>query len=151
MQRGLFQPFFDAWSSDAWNDAFARTVSPYASNPLNINPLRDALAALINFERMRACTEAALFVTATNVWTGKVAVFRRAELSADHVLASACLPTVFQAVEIGGEPYWDGDYTGNPALFPLFYETRTDDILLVQINPVERRETPARRAPSTTA
>ena len=142
VQRGLFDHFFDAWSGQGWSDVFARTVSPYASNPLNINPLRDALQRLIDFERVRGGADAALFVTATNVWTGKVAVFRRAELTADHILASACLPTVFQAVEIDGEPYWDGGYTGNPALFPLFYETRTDDILLVQINPVERRETP---------
>ena len=69
-------------------------------------------------------------------------IFTGPELTADHVLASACLPTIFQAVEIDGEPYWDGGYTGNPALFPLFYETATDDILLVQINPIERRETP---------
>ena len=141
-QRGLFGHFFDAWSGQVWSDVLARTVSPYSGNPLNVNPLRDALAALIDFERVRACGEAALFVTATNVWTGKVAVFRGGELTADHVMASACLPTVFQAVEIGGEPYWDGGYTGNPALFPLFYETRADDVILVQINPVERRETP---------
>jgi NTE family protein len=69
-------------------------------------------------------------------------IFRAAELTADHVLASACLPTLFPAVMIGEEPYWDGGYTGNPPLFPLFYETATDDILLVQINPIERRETP---------
>jgi len=147
VQRSLFDHFFDAWSggawtSEVWTDALARTVSPYSSNPLNVNPLRDALADLIDFERVRACADAEVFVTATNVWTGKVAVFRRAELTPDHVMASACLPTVFQAVEIGGEPYWDGGYTGNPALFPLFYETRTDDVILVQINPVERRETP---------
>ena len=142
VQRGLFDHFFDAWSGHVWSDVLARTVSPYGSNPLNINPLRDALAQLIDFWRVRACDEAEIFVTATNVWSGKVAVFRRAELTADHILASACLPTVFQAVEIDGEPYWDGGYTGNPALFPLFYDARTDDILLVQINPVERRETP---------
>jgi NTE family protein len=76
------------------------------------------------------------------VWTGKIAVFEGPQLTADHVLASACLPTVFRPVEINGEPHWDGGYVGNPALFPLFYSTAADDILLVQINPVERRETP---------
>ena len=91
---------------------------------------------------MRACTDVEIFISATNVWTGKVAIFKRQELSADHLMASACLPTVFQSVEIDGVPYWDGGYMGNPALFPLFDETMTDDILLVQINPLERRQTP---------
>ena len=81
-------------------------------------------------------------VAATNVWTGKIRVFDGPNLTVDHVLASACLPKIFRAVEIEGEPYWDGGFTGNPPLFPLFYETRTDDIVLIQINPVERRETP---------
>jgi NTE family protein len=91
---------------------------------------------------VRAFRQTKLFIAATNVWTGKVRIFNASELTADHILASACLPTIFQAVEIDGEPYWDGGYTGNPALFPLFYETKTDDILLVQINPIERRVTP---------
>ena len=91
---------------------------------------------------MRACGEVKLFISATSVWTGKARIFERAELTVDHVLASACLPTIFPAVEIDGEPYWDGGYVGNPPLFPLFYETATDDILLVQINPIERRATP---------
>ena len=117
-------------------------MSPYQTNPLNINPLRDAIEALIDFDRVRACTDVEIFISATNVWTGKVAIFKTQELTADHLMASACLPTVFQAVEIDGVPYWDGGYMGNPALFPLFYETMTDDILLVQINPLERRQTP---------
>jgi NTE family protein len=140
-QRGLFDQFLGYWSGQVWTDLWSRTVSPYAANPLNINPLRDALAELIDFERVRAC-EVGLFVTATSVWSGKITVFKRQELTADHLMASACLPTVFQAVEIGGEPFWDGGYTGNPALFPLFYEAMSDDVLLVQINPVERRSTP---------
>ena len=117
-------------------------MSPYEANPLDINPLRDALEELIDFDRVRACQDVKLFISATNVWTGKLRIFKHAELTAAHVLASACLPTIFQAVEIEGEPYWDGGYLGNPALFPLFYETATDDILLVQINPIERRVTP---------
>jgi len=140
--RGLFNRLLDYWSRHGWGGVLSQSLSPYATNPLNINPLRDAVAELIDFERVRACTGVKVFITATNVWTGKVAVFRGAELTADHLMASACLPTLFQAVEIDGEPYWDGGYTGNPPLFPLFYEAASDDILLVQVNPVERRETP---------
>ena len=83
---------------------------------------------LIDFDRVRACTDLKIFITATNVWTGKVAVFNGPDLTADHLMASACLPSVFQAVEIDGQPYWDGGYMGNPALFPIFYEAVSDDI-----------------------
>jgi NTE family protein len=141
-QRGLLDRVLGYWSAPIWTDMLTRRFSPYETNPLNINPLRDAIGALIDFERVRACTDVQMFISATNVWTGKVAVFRGTELTADHLMASACLPTVFQAVEIDGQPYWDGGYMGNPALFPIFYEAVSDDILLVQINPVERRETP---------
>jgi NTE family protein len=147
VQQRLFNRFLGYWSPDGtpahlWLDAWTRTLSPYETNPLDINPLRDALEELIDFTRVRSCEQAKLFISATNVWTGKVRIFGTSELTADHVLASACLPTIFQAVEIDGQPYWDGGYMGNPALFPLFYETATDDILLVQINPIERRTTP---------
>jgi len=140
-QRALLGLMLGFWSK-AWTNVIAPRFSPYRTNPLNINPLRDAIEALIDFDRVRACNDVALFVSATNVWTGKVAIFKTPELTADHLMASACLPTVFQAVEIDGVPYWDGGYMGNPALFPLFDETMTDDILLVQINPLERRQTP---------
>ncbi|HEV2557755.1 MAG TPA: patatin-like phospholipase family protein [Microvirga sp.] len=142
VQRSLLGHVLGQWTSAAWTDLLARSFSPYETNPLNINPLRDAIEELIDFERVRACTGLKLFITATNVWTGKIAVFRGPDLTADHLMASACLPTVFQAVEIDGVPYWDGGYMGNPALFPLFYEAETDDVILVQINPLERRETP---------
>jgi NTE family protein len=141
-QRGLLSRMLGLWSNQAWTDVIAQSFSPYELNPLNINPLRDAIDALIDFDRVRAQTDVEIFLSATNVWTGKVEIFTREELTADHVMASACLPTVFQAVEIDGVPYWDGGYMGNPALFPLFYQTVTDDILLVQINPLERRQTP---------
>ncbi|PVE22073.1 patatin [Microvirga sp. KLBC 81] len=147
IQRSLFDHFLSYWSgthgsTNIWSGAFSHVASPYDLNPLDINPLKDALNELINFERVRACQETKLFVSATNVWTGKIRVFSASELTVDHVLASACLPTIFKAVELDGEPYWDGGYTGNPALFPLFYEAESDDILLVQINPIERRSTP---------
>jgi NTE family protein len=141
-QRGLLSQLLGSWSNQAWSELISQKLSPYQTNPLNINPLRSAIDELIDFERVRTCTDVQVFVSATNVWTGKVAIFKTPELTADHVMASACLPTVFQAVTIDGVPYWDGGYMGNPALFPLFDETMTDDILLVQINPVERRQTP---------
>jgi NTE family protein len=146
-QQHLFNRLLGYWSSDGspahlWLDTWTRTLSPYQTNPLDINPLRDALTDLIDFKRVNSFPGVKLFICATNVWTGKVKIWKGSELTADHVLASACLPTIFQAVEIAGEPYWDGGYVGNPALFPLFYETTTDDVLLVQINPIERRATP---------
>jgi NTE family protein len=137
------------WSNQAWMDAITQSLGPYQANPLNINPLRDAIDRLIDVDRVRAATDVEIFIGATNVWTGKIKIFRRQELTAHHLMASACLPTVFQAVEIDGVPYWDGGYMGNPALYPLCYET-SDDIVLVQINPLERRQTPARWATSTT-
>ena len=87
------------WHNQAWMDMITRSFGPYQTNPLNINPLRDAIDALIDFDRVRACTDVEIFISATNVWTGKVAIFRTQELTADHLMASACLPTVFQAVE----------------------------------------------------
>jgi NTE family protein len=147
VQQRLFNGFLGYWSPEGspahlWLDTWTRNFSPYETNPLDINPLKDALEDLIDFSRVRSCRQTKLFVSATNVWTGKVRIFNGPELTADHVVASACLPSIFQAVEIEGEPYWDGGYVGNPALFPLFYETASDDILLVQINPIERRATP---------
>lgn len=147
LQRALFDRFLGYWNVDGspgqlWLEAWSQVASPYALNPLDINPLRDALSALIDFDRVHACVDTKLFVAATNVWSGKIRIFNAPELTVDHVLASTCLPLLFKAVEIDGEPYWDGGYSGNPALFPLLYETRGDDILLVQINPLERRSTP---------
>lgn len=119
-----------------------RVVSPYQFNPLDINPLRDLVAEQIDFARVRACSELKLFISATNVRTGKAKIFRREELSVDAVMASACLPQLFKAVEIDGEAYWDGGYMGNPTLFPLIDETDADDLIIVQINPIVREELP---------
>lgn len=147
-QRTVFDSFLSASPLNGfgigafWLDLFKQSASPYNFNPLNINPLRDFLESEINFGRVRACTDIKLFIAATNVETGKVKIFEGHELTPDHVMASACLPTVFQAVVIDGVPYWDGGYMGNPALYPLIYGAGTDDILLVQINPVERKGTP---------
>lgn len=117
-------------------------VSPYQFNPFDINPLRDLVGAMVDFDQVRACTQLKLFISATSVRTGRSRTFRREEVSLDVVMASACLPQVFRAVEVDGEPYWDGGYTGNPALFPLVEETAAHDLLIVQINPMERNELP---------
>lgn len=123
-------------------DLFSRVFSPYDINPLDFNPLRDVVEDMINFENVRACMNFKTFVSATNVLDGKVRVFGREEINADVLMASACLPTLYKAVEIDGIPYWDGGFGGNPVLFPFFYETQTEDCLLVQINPIDRKETP---------
>jgi NTE family protein len=125
-----------------WIDLISRFVSPYQFNPLNLNPLKDILEAAVDFDAVRQSSAIRLFLSATNVHTGKVRVFETGEITPDVVMASACLPLMFQAVEIDGVPYWDGGYSGNPVLFPFFRRTETADILLVQINPIERPETP---------
>jgi NTE family protein len=120
----------------------ARIVSPYLVNPLNLNPLRPILERTVDFEALRRASPLRLFVAATNVRSGQLRVFHTRELSVEAVLASACLPTVFQAVEIAGEHYWDGGYLGNPPLFPLCYHTDTPDILVVHVNPIRRDALP---------
>jgi NTE family protein len=145
--------FTPAWARSAWGiwlDMASRIGSPYDFNPLNINPLKEVLDELVDFETVRASGSIPLFVSATNVETGRVRVFDSSELTADHLMASACLPMLFQAVTIDGTPYWDGGYVGNPALFPLFDVEATRDILIVQINPIERPGAP-RTAPDIIA
>src|SRR5689334_18298128 len=122
-------------------DLAGRMFSPYDLNPAGTNPLTAILDSVIDFARL---TQAPikLFVTATNVHTGKGRIFRNAEVTPDVLLASACLPTMFQAVQIDGESYWDGGYAGNPTMTPLVRECESQDTILVQINPIERLETP---------
>ncbi len=126
----------------AWFDVMSRYFSPYDLNPLNINPLRDVIERFVDFDAVRRCTDVQLFVSATNVITGRLRIFSREKMSVDVVMASAALPLVFQAVTVDGAPYWDGGYMGNPMIFPFFRYTTTEDVLIVQINPVERREVP---------
>src|SRR6185437_15634924 len=126
----------------AWVDAWSRFLSPYDLNPLNINPLKELIERFVDFDAIRACEHLSLFVSATNVHTGRLRVFTREQMSADVVMASAALPYVFRAVEIDGVPYWDGGYTGNPPIFPLLRATETADVLVVQINPLMRDKTP---------
>ncbi|GAB3363589.1 MULTISPECIES: patatin-like phospholipase family protein [Giesbergeria] len=119
-------------------------LAPAQANPLDINPLRQLLEREVDFELL-ATSEAAprVFVCATNVRTGQGEIFSGHRLTADAVMASACLPLIFKAVEIDGEAYWDGCYSGNPPLYPLIYSAQSSDILLVQINPVEHLRVPA--------
>ena len=126
----------------AWLDVVSRLWSPYQLNPWNINPLRTTLQRQVDFGALRAAPPFKLFLCATNVRTGRVRIFRENELELDMPLASACLPFVFQAVEVKGERYWDGGYLGNPALWPLFYATQSRDLVLVPINPQLREELP---------
>jgi NTE family protein len=144
LQRSPLDRMTGNWSLDnspgfLAMDLMARLISPYALGAGN--PLRDILLAVIDFEAL-ADGPVKLFITATNVRTGRGRVFRKHEVTADVLLASACLPTMFQAVEIDGEPYWDGGFSGNPTLTPLVRECISEDTFLVQINPVERQETP---------
>jgi NTE family protein len=146
IQRSPFARATHDWSLDSspgywFFDVFSRVFSPYEFNPANLNPLRDILEASVDFGRLRD-SPIKLFINATNVRTGLPRVFRNAELSADVILASACLPLMHQAIEIDGDPYWDGGFSGNPLLTPLIHESRARDILLVQINPVERPGAP---------
>lgn len=138
---------FDQFPTYQWMSLFTRAFSPYEFNPLNLNPLAAVMQRHIDphalHEGCKACG-IPLFVAATSVHTGQARVFSGSDLSFDALLASACLPFMFQAVEIDGVPYWDGGYTGNPALYPLIYETKGVDILLVRLTPLQRIDTPTR-------
>jgi NTE family protein len=146
LRRGPLDVLLGRWTLDSSPvyvglDLLSRLVSPYDLNPLGKNPLRDILSGLIDFKQL-AQAPIKLFITATNVRTGRGHVFKNNAITPDVLLASACLPTMFQAIEIDGEPYWDGGYSGNPTLTPLVRECKSQDTILVQINPVERQGTP---------
>ena len=123
-------------------DHLTRLFSPYELNPFDINPLRDLVARTIDFDCVNGALEPRIYVTATNVRTGRARIFTQPELSVDTLMASACLPTMFKAVQIDGEAYWDGGYIGNPALYPLVDDRACRDIVIVQINPMARQELP---------
>jgi NTE family protein len=147
VRRSLVDRLLGSWSLDRSPgyhifDALTRVVSPYQINPLNMNPLRDLIAESVDFDCVRSCQAIRLFISATNVETGRVKVFHGHQLTADMVMASACLPNLFQAVVIDGVPYWDGGYMGNPSLFPFFYGSQCSDVVIVQINPIERKGVP---------
>jgi NTE family protein len=148
LQRAVVERLFSLVPRPAvppapWLGALSQLWSPYDLNPLNINPLKDLIERFVDFERLRADTGRALFVSATHVRTGEPRVFTRPEISAAVVMASACLPLLFRAVEIEGEHYWDGGYSSNPALIPFIRATAAEDLLIVQINPRLRERLPA--------
>lgn len=146
MQRGPIERLAGIWSLDyspvfATMEVMARMISPYDANPFGKNPLSQILADCIDFDRL-ATAPIKLFVNATNVHTGRGRIFRNADVTPDVLLASACLPTMFQAVEIDGQAYWDGGFSGNPSLVPLVRECESHDTIIVQINPIERPDLP---------
>jgi len=146
LQRSPLDRLLGRWSLDNSPaylafDLMTRVFSPYHLNPLDHNPLRTILAESIDFDRL-ARSSIKLFITATSVRTGRGRIFRNGQISADVLLASACLPTMFQAIEIDGEYYWDGGYAGNPTITPLVRESDAHDTILVQINPRERTDIP---------
>jgi NTE family protein len=142
MRRGPIDVLLGRWTLDSNPiymafDLASRVFSPYDVNPAGVNPLHQVLARSVDFDRL-ATAPIKLFVTATNVRTGRLRVFRNRDVTPDALLASACLPFMFQAVEIDGEAYWDGGYAGNPPITPLVRECDSKDTILVPINPVER-------------
>lgn len=145
-QRGPVDRLLGNWTLDnspafLMMDLMARVVSPYDVPSVGGNPLADVLAESVDFAALRD-GPVKVFVTATSVRTGRARIFRNRDLGVEALLASACLPQLFQAVEIDGEPYWDGGFAGNPTLVPLVMELESDDTILVPINPIERPGTP---------
>jgi len=135
MVPGVGSPTFN------WLSAWSQYLSPYDVNPLNINPLKELIERFADFDALRADARP-IFIAATNVQTGRLHIFGHDKISAEAVMASACLPAVFRAVEIDGVPYWDGGYLGNPVLYPFFRSTASEDVLIVQINPLVRKKVP---------
>jgi NTE family protein len=146
LRRSPFDRLLGRWSLDTSPayiamELMSRLLSPYDLNPLGLNPLNRILAESIDFDRV-VRSPIKLFITATNVRTGRGRIFRNAQITPDVLLASACLPTLFRAIEIDGEAYWDGGFAGNPTITPLVRESEAHDTILVQINPRERPDTP---------
>jgi NTE family protein len=129
-------------SSAAMFETMTRMLSPYEFNPMNLNPLKDVLKASIDFDKLHHCVDTKLRICATNVRSGKIKIFANGEITPEVLLASACLPSLFQAVEIDGEHYWDGGYMGNPAIYPMFVGMESSDVILVHINPIIRPSLP---------
>ena len=150
-QRGPLGHITGDWSlkhspAFVWLDLVTRMASPYQLNPFDYNPLRSLVERMVDFDKVKGCGDMQVFLSATNVETGHARVFRTPELDLDVVMASACLPSMFHSVIIDGAPYWDGGFMGNPPLHPFFEASPSNDILIVQINPVFRPGVP-RTAP----
>jgi NTE family protein len=147
LQRGVVERLFSfvprpGAAVPPWFGAFSQLWSPYDLNPLNINPLKELIERFVDFDLIHADIDRQLFISATNVRTGEPRMFSRTEITAEVVMASACLPMLFRAVEIDGESYWDGGYSNNPPLLPFIRATACEDLLIVQINPRERHKMP---------
>ncbi|MDE3061349.1 MAG: patatin-like phospholipase family protein, partial [Pseudomonadota bacterium] len=147
LQKMPLDRMLTGWNMDYspayhWFDLMARIFSPYDLNPLNINPMRGILDDLLDHKAVQACTAIKLFVAATHIASGQARVFHCHEITPETLLASSCIPFLFQAVEIGGEYYWDGGYMGNPALWPLIYHCESPELVLVQINPIHDNALP---------
>lgn len=142
LDRMLGRFSLDASPGYLFFEGLSRVLSPYQMNPLNLNPLRDILERQVDFDRVNRCKAITVHVTATQVRTGRARIFSRGAVTADAVMASACLPQIYPAVEINGEPYWDGGFSANPALMPLVNSTASPDIVIIQINPILRHDTP---------
>jgi NTE family protein len=146
-QQTPFEQYGNSWNLDwslsySYFDLISRLISPYQLNPLNLNPLRWVLDKVLDKSLLNACSSMKLFISATQVRSGQPRIFECGEITTDVLLASTCIPQIFQAVEIDGEPYWDGGFMGNPVIWPLVYRTNISDVLLVQINPIFRDGTP---------
>ena len=142
LDRMLGQYSLDASPGYLFFEGLSRVLSPYQLNPLNINPLRDLVEEQVDFDNVNRCKSIAVHVTATHVRTGRARIFSRGAVTLDAVMASACLPQLYPAVVIDDEPYWDGGFSANPALIPLVISKASPDIVIVQINPVVRHDTP---------
>lgn len=147
IRRSLADQLAGRWNIDTspaylWANLASQAFSPKQKNPFDFNPLRDIVSRTIDIDAVHACSNIRLFVTATNVRAGRPRVFQREEISLDVLLASGCLPDMFEAVKIDGDPYWDGGFMGNPALWPLIHDNQAGDIVFVQIMPMERDGTP---------
>ncbi|MEZ5692187.1 MAG: patatin-like phospholipase family protein [Rickettsiales bacterium] len=147
LHKNPFDRFLTGWNMDLsptyhFFDLLSRLFSPYDLNPFDYNPLRGVVEDMVDFDLVTSCKDIKLYIATTHVKSGQVRVFDNKEINIDVIMASACIPFLFKAVEIDGEEYWDGGYMGNPVIWPLIYNTSSDDVLLVQINPLFREETP---------
>jgi len=151
MSKSPVERMITGWNMDSsptyhWFDMMSRIFSPYELNPLNVNPLKMVLDDMLDMELFRKSNSIQCFVTATHVTSGQARVFSRDEISTEVLLASSCIPFMFQAVAVEGEFYWDGGYMGNPTIWPLIYNSNSEDVILVQINPIHNEQIP-RTAP----
>jgi len=138
----LLEPLLKVPMSFYYFNAITNMLSPYQFNPFNYHPVREVLESILDIEKLKKESTVQLFICATNVKTGKIRIFNEEELSVNAILASACLPKLFQAVEVENEFYWDGGYLGNPAIFPLIYNTNVHDIIICHVVPIVRQHIP---------